>query len=161
MANKPRNKKVVLASGIFDLLHLGHVKFLEDAKKAGGENAKLVVIIARDSTVEKTKGRKPIMPEDQRLALVKSLKVVDKAVLGYESLEIGEVIENVKPDVIALGYDQDEMERRVSQYLSQHNMDTKIVRISKFEGDELGSSSKIREKVVENWRSRRSDHNFP
>ena len=101
------------------------------------------------------------MPEDQRLALVKSLKVVDKAVLGYESLEIGEVIENVKPDVIALGYDQDEMERRVSQYLSQHNMDTKIVRISKFEGDELGSSSKIREKVVENWRSRRSDHNFP
>ena len=161
MANKPRKKKVVLASGIFDLLHLGHVKFLEDAKKAGGKNAKLVVIIARDSTVEKTKGRKPIMPEDQRLALVKSLKVVDKAVLGYESLEIGEVIDDFKPDVIALGYDQDEMEKRVAQYLNQHNMNTKIVRIGKFEGEELGSSSKIREKVVENWRSRRNDQNFP
>ncbi len=161
MANKPRKKKVVLASGIFDLLHLGHVKFLEDAKRAGGENAKLIVIVARDSTVEKTKGRKPIMPEDQRLALVESLKVVDKAVLGYESLEIGEVIENVKPDVIALGYDQDEMERRVSQYLKEHNLDVKIVRIGKFDTDELGSSSKIREKVVENWRSRRNDHNFP
>ena len=68
MANKPR-KKVVLASGVFDLLHLGHVRFLEEAKRAGGENAKLIVIIARDSTVEKTKGRKPIMSEDQRCAL--------------------------------------------------------------------------------------------
>ena len=59
MANKSGKEKVVLASGVFDLLHLGHVKFLEDAKKTGGENAKLVVIVARDSTVEKTKGRKP------------------------------------------------------------------------------------------------------
>ena len=112
MANKPRKKKVVLASGIFDLLHLGHVKFLEDAKKAGGENAKLIVIIARDSTVEKTKGRKPIISEDQRRALVESLKVVDEAVLGYESLDIGEFIAKIKPDVIALGYDQAEMETK-------------------------------------------------
>ena len=69
-----QEKKVVLASGVFDLLHLGHVRFLEDAKRAGGKNAKLIVIIARDSTVEKTKGRKPIMSEDQRCALVESLK---------------------------------------------------------------------------------------
>ena len=160
MANKPGKKKVVLASGIFDLLHLGHVKFLEDAKKAGGENAKLVVIVARDKTVEKTKGRKPIISEDQRRTLVESLKVVDEAVLGYENLEIGEVIEKVKPDVIALGYDQDEMERRVSQYVNEHNLDVKIVRIGKFDADELDSSSKIREKVVENWRKRRSDHDY-
>ena len=59
MANKSRKKKVVLASGVFDLLHLGHVKFLEEAKKAGGPNSELVVIVARDSTVEKAKGRKP------------------------------------------------------------------------------------------------------
>jgi FAD synthetase len=158
MANKPGKKKVVLASGIFDLLHLGHVKFLEDAKQAGGENAKLVVIVARDSTVEKTKGRKPIMPEDQRLVLVKSLRVVDEALLGYEHLDIGEFIEKVKPDVIALGYDQDAMEKRVSQYVKEHNLDVQIVRVAKFEADELGSSSQIREKVVENWRKRRSDH---
>jgi len=158
MANKPRKKKVVLASGIFDLLHLGHVKFLEDAKQAGGENAKLVVIVARDRTVEKTKGRKPIMPEDQRLVLVKSLRVVDEALLGYEHLDIGEFIEKVKPNVIALGYDQDEIEKRVSQYVKEHNLDVQIVRVGKFEADELGSSSQIREKVVENWRKRRSDH---
>src|SRR4030066_2275767 len=102
MAKKHKDRKIVLASGVFDLLHLGHVKFLEEAKKTGGSNAKLIVIIARDSTVEKTKGRKPIMSEDQRCALVKSLRVVDEAVLGYEGLEIGEAIEKIKPDFIAL-----------------------------------------------------------
>ena len=158
MANKPRKRKVVLASGIFDLLHLGHVKFLEDAKKAGGKNAKLVVIVARDSTVEKTKARKPIISEDQRRTLVESLKVVDEAVLGFENLDIGEFIEKIKPDVIALGYDQAEMEGRVSKYVKEHNLKVKIVRIDKFNADELDSSSKIREKVVENWRRRRSDH---
>ena len=117
MANKPRKKTVVLASGVFDLLHLGHVKFLEEAKKAGGENAQLVVVVARDSTVEKTKGKKPIMSEDQRRALVESLKVVDKAVLGYESLDIGEIIEQLKADVIALGYDQEDMATRVQNYV--------------------------------------------
>ena len=160
MANKSGKKKVVLASGVFDLLHLGHVKFLEDAKKAGGENAKLVVIVARDRTVEKNKGRKPIISEEQRRILVESLKVVDEAVLGRENFDIGEFIENVKPDVIALGYDQEEIEKRVSQYVSEHNLDVKIVRIGKFDADELDSSSKIREKVVENWRSRRNDHDL-
>ncbi len=117
MANKSRKQKTVLASGVFDLLHLGHVRFLEEAKKAGGKNAKIIVIIARDSTVEKMKGRKPIMSEDQRCALVESLKVVDEAVLGYEGLDIGEVIEKIKPDIIALGYDQPEMEREVKAFV--------------------------------------------
>ncbi len=149
MANKPRKKKVVLASGIFDLLHLGHVKFLEGAKKAGGENAKLVVIIARDSTVEKDKGRKPIMSEDQRRTLVESLKVVDEAVLGYENFDIGEVIENVKPDVIALGYDQEEMEKEVRNYVDKHKVNVKIVRIGKFGEYTLDSSSKIKQKIID------------
>ena len=129
MADKSGKETVVLASGVFDLLHLGHVRFLEEAKRAGGENAKLAVIVARDSTVEKTKGRKPIMSEDQRCALVESLKVVDRTVLGYESLDIGEVIENVKPDVIALGYDQEDMEMQVQNYIDSHKMNVKIVRI--------------------------------
>ena len=149
MANKSRKKKVVLASGVFDLLHLGHVKFLEDAKKTGGENAKLVVIIARDSTVEKTKGKKPIMSENQRRALVESLKVVDKAVLGYENLDIGEVIENVKPDIIALGYDQADMEKQVRNYVDKHKVNSKIVRIGKFGENTLDSSSKIKQKIID------------
>jgi FAD synthetase len=148
---KREKKKVVLASGVFDLLHLGHVKFLEEAKKAGGKNAELIVIIARDSTVEENKGRKPIMPENQRRALVESLKVVDEAVLGFEKFDLGDVIERVKPDVIALGYDQEDMEKGVQEYVDKHRLNIKVIRIGKFEEDELDSSSKIRKKIVEKF----------
>jgi FAD synthetase len=151
VARKTRERRVVLASGVFDLLHLGHVKFLEEAKKAGGENAKLVVIVARDNTVKATKGRKPIMPENQRRALVESLRVVDAAVLGIEDFDVGEVIERVKPDVIALGYDQVDMERRVREYVNRHGLNVDVVRLGKFENDELSSSSKIREKIVKKF----------
>jgi FAD synthetase len=149
MADETGEKKVVLASGVFDLLHLGHVKFLEEAKKAGGKDAELLIIIARDSTVEKNKGRKPIISENQRRALVESLKVVDEAVLGFENFDIGNVIKRVKPDVIALGYDQTDMEKDVKKYVKRHRLNIKVVRIGKFEEDELDSSSKIRQKIIE------------
>jgi FAD synthetase len=151
LANKSRKKTVVLASGVFDLLHLGHVKFLEEAKRTGGENSELIVIIARDSTVEHTKGRKPIMPEDQRRALVESLKVVDEAVLGFENFDIGEVIEKIKPDVIALGYDQTDMVKNVQDYINKHRLHVKVVSIGKFGEDALDSSSKIRQKIIEKF----------
>ena len=151
MARKTSKRRVVLASGVFDLLHLGHVKFLEEAKKAGGENAKLVVIVARDSTVKATKGRKPIMPENQRRALVESLRVVDAAVLGIEDFDIGEVIERVKPDVIAIGYDQVDMERRVREYVNKHGLNVNVIRVGKFENDDMNSSSKIRKKILEKF----------
>ena len=151
MANKSGKKKVVLASGVFDLLHLGHVKFLEEAKKAGGKNAELIVIIARDSTVEKNKGRKPIMSENQRRVLVESLKVVDESVLGFEKFDLGDVIERVKPDAIALGYDQADMEKGVQEYVDKHRLNVKVIRVGKFEEDELDSSSKIRQKIVEKF----------
>jgi len=141
----------VLASGVFDLLHLGHVKFLEEAKKAGGKGAELLVIVARDSTVLKMKGRKPVIPEDQRRALVEALRVVDEAVLGLEDFDIGDVIERVKPDVIALGYDQADMEKLVCEYVNKHGLDVKVVRVGKFAKDELSSSSQIREKIVEKF----------
>ena len=151
MASKHKKRRVVLASGVFDLLHLGHVKFLEEAKKAGGKNAELIVIIARDSTVQETKGMKPIMPESQRRALVESLKVVDEAVLGFENFDIDDVIDRIKPDVIALGYDQAAMERRVREYVDKHGLNVKVVRVGKFEEDELDSSSKIRQKIIEKF----------
>lgn len=150
MADK-KGKKIVLASGVFDLLHLGHVKFLEEAKKAGGEDAELIVIIARDRTVEDNKGRKPIMSENQRRALVESLNVVDEAVLGFEKFDLGHVIERVKPDVIALGYDQVDMEKDTRVYVDKNKLNVKVVRVDKFEEDELDSSSKIRQKIVEKF----------
>jgi len=149
MANKPKKKKVVLASGVFDLIHLGHVRFLEEAKRAGGKNAKLTVIIARDSNVEKMKGRKPIMSEDQRRTLVESLKVVDETVLGYEKFDVTEIIQKIKPDIIALGYDQAEIELNVKKYVTKHKLSIKVFRIGKFGENALDSSSKIKQKIID------------
>lgn len=151
MAHESRRPKVVLASGVFDLLHLGHVKFLEEAKKVGGKNAKLLVIVARDSTVQDSKGRRPVMPENQRLALVASLKVVDDAFLGLEHFDVGEVIQTIKPDVIALGYDQENMAAKVREYVQKHGLRVTVIKVGKFGQDELDSSSKIRQKIVEKF----------
>jgi len=143
-----------LASGVFDLLHLGHVKFLEEAKKAGGKGAELIVIVARDSTVEKRKGKKPVMPENQRRALVESLKLVDEAILGYEEFSVGKVIEKIKPDIIVVGHDQDGMEKTVRRFIEENNLPIEIIKIGKFADDELDSSSKIKQKIIEHYRKR-------
>ena len=149
---KAQERKIVLASGVFDVLHLGHVRFLEEAKKAGGPNAELIVIVARDSLVERNKGQKPVMPENQRRAVVDSLKVVDEAILGYEKFDIGEVIEKIKPDIIAFGYDQVALEKRVNDYIKGKGSNIKVVRIGKFSEDELDSSSKIKQKIIEDFK---------
>ena len=88
-------KQIILASGAFDLVHYGHVRFLEEAKKAGGKNVHLIVIVARDKTIEKMKGKAPVIPEDQRRAVVESLKPVDEAFLGYENLNFIDVIHKI------------------------------------------------------------------
>jgi len=148
-------KKTVLAEGTFDLLHYGHVYYLTTAKKTGGENAKLVVVVARDKTVEKRKGTKPIIPEDQRRAIVESLKVVDEAILGYEDMDIAKVIERVKPDVIALGYDKEKMEKKLKKYVAERNLSIRVVKMMKFEEKDIDSSSKIRDKIIEKYRTER------
>lgn len=142
----------MLASGVFDLLHLGHVRFLEEAKRAGGRNAELVVIIARDRIVEDRKGEKPIMSENQRCALVASLKVVDCAILGFQRFNIGKVVDKVKPDVIAVGYDQEGVEATVRKHIEENKLNIKIVRIGKFGEDELDSSSKIKQRIIEDFK---------
>lgn len=152
MASKKEGKKkrkIVLASGTFDLLHLGHVKYLEEAKKAGGRDAKLMVVVARDSTVEKRKRKKPVISESQRRALVESLKVVDEAVLGYEVFSIEKVIQKIRPDVIAVGYDQEGIDQTIRNYVRRKGLDIKVVKIGKFSEDELDSSSKIKRKIIE------------
>ena len=145
-------KKVVLASGTFDLLHLGHVKFLEEAKEQGGDNAELIVIVARDSTVISRKEKKPIMPEDQRRALVESLKVVDEAILGWKDFSIEKVIDRINPDVIAIGYDQDGIENEVKKAIRENNVKIKIAKIGRFGKRELDSSSKIMRKIIESFK---------
>ena len=145
-------RKIVLASGAFDLLHYGHVYYLERAKKAGGQNAKLIVIVARDRTVERLKGARPVFPEEQRRALVESLRVVDEAVLGYEDLDMLKVMEKVKPDIIALGYDEEKAEAELRRLIAEKNLDVQVARVSRFEEEDLASSSKIKRKIIEKYR---------
>jgi len=141
--------KVVLASGTFDLLHLGHVKYLEEAKQAGGKNAKLVVIVARDSTVEKRKGRKTVMPEEHRRALVESLKVVDKAILGYEDFDMSKVIETIKPDIIAVGHDQKDIEALARKAVEEKGLQIKVLKMRRFGEPDLNSSLEIKKRVTQ------------
>jgi FAD synthetase len=143
-----KKRKVVLASGTFDLLHMGHVKYLEEAKKAGGENAELIVIVARDKTVEKRKGAKPVVPEDHRRALVEALKVVDEAILGFEDFNMDKVIEKIKPDIIAVGHDQNKIAEQVREAIARKGLNIQVVKIGKFGKDELNSSLKIKRKII-------------
>ncbi|RLI35937.1 FAD synthase, partial [Candidatus Bathyarchaeota archaeon] len=137
-----------MATGTFDLLHYGHVYYLTEAKRAGGEDAKLVVVVARDSTVERLKGSRPIIPENQRRAVIEALKVVDEAILGYEDMDMERTIEKIKPDIIAVGYDQAEIEERLRRYIADRKLPIKVVRIGRFSEDELNSSTKIKRRVI-------------
>lgn len=154
MVKKEKKRKIVLASGTFDLLHLGHVRFLEEAKKAGGKDAELIVIVARDSTVKARKRKTPVMPEDQRRALVESLKVVDEAILGLEDFSIDKVIEKIKPDVIAVGHDQDGIEKEVLKAIEEKKITIEVAKIGRFGKRELDSSSKIVRKIIESFNNR-------
>ncbi|HEV8595362.1 MAG TPA: adenylyltransferase/cytidyltransferase family protein [Thermoplasmata archaeon] len=134
----------VMATGVFDLLHPGHIHYLTEAKKLGDE---LVVIVARDSTAERFKHR-PIVNEEQRLEMVSSLKPVDRAVLGHEG-SIFEILDEIRPDVIALGFDQVHDEGKILEECRKRGLPhTKVVRLPKFVGD-LDGTRKIIAKVAE------------
>ena len=142
----PRHEQARFNKGIVQFYDLGN---LEEAKKTGGKNAELVVIVARDCTVKTRKGKKPVMPEDQRRRLVESLKVVDEAILGWEDFSIDKVIEKIKPDIIAIGHDQDGIEQELRKAIEEKKVVIKVANIGRFGKRELDSSSKIVRKIIE------------
>lgn len=129
----------VMATGVFDLLHPGHIYFLDEAKKLGDE---LVVVVARDSTAKRFK-HVPITSEASRVQMVASLKPVDRAVLGNEG-NIFAILDELRPDVIALGFDQAHDEAKVQEECRRRGLATKVVRLPKFEGDLDGTRKIIR-----------------
>ena len=142
-------RKVVLATGAFDLLHYGHLNFLQEARKMGGRDARLIVIVARDSTVEARKGKKPIVPEDQRRALIEALKAVDDAILGFEDMNYEAVIDKLNPDIIAVGYDQSDIKSSVEELIQRKGLKIRVFQTRKFAVDDIDSSSKIKRRVIE------------
>src|SRR5687768_15308798 len=110
-------RRRVMAAGVFDLLHLGHIHYLTEARKFGDE---LVVVVATDVMVAKRK-HQPIIPQEQRLALVAALKPVDLAILG-SPIDQYVTVAAVKPDVIALGYDDYHKADEIKAELTKRGM---------------------------------------
>lgn len=134
----------VMAVGVFDILHLGHVHYLTEAKARGDE---LVVVVATDTTVRARKGE-PVFDEETRRRLVAALKPVDEAIVGREEDHLA-TVERVDPDLIALGYDQHHREQRLGEDLADRGLDgIEVERMPAFE-TELGSSRRIVERILE------------
>lgn len=133
-----------MATGTFDLLHIGHLYYLEEAKKLGDE---LIVVIANDETVRKNK-HNPVTPQEMRRKLVEALKPVDKAVIGYKN-DFLKIVEEIKPDIIALGYDQKFDENKIKNALKKRGLNIKIIRCSKYSGDDLNGTRKIIRKIAD------------
>ena len=135
--------KKIATFGVFDILHPGHVKFLEKCKSLE-KNSKLIVVIARDSTVIKEKGKKPTISEEHRKRIVQSLKPVDKAILGNEGSDKLKIVEEIKPDIIVLGYDQVWDEKELKKELEKRGLRIQILRLKKY--DDISSTS-IKSKI--------------
>ncbi len=127
----------VLAFGTFDLLHAGHKFFLQKARELGDE---LVVVVARNKSVERIKGKLPLNDERQRLEAVRALKFVDRAVLGKELERRYEIVREIGPDIIALGYDQKPSEEKLRKELEKIGVEAEIVRLGAFNENEFKSS---------------------
>ena len=142
----------IMATGTFDLIHMGHIYYLREAKKLGD---KLVTVVARDSTVRKMK-HEPVTPEDMRLGIIKELKMVDKAILGHED-DIYATVEEIKPDIIALGYDQIHDEKIIQQELEKRHINAKVVRLQKYHGmSDLNGTRKIIGKIISAYEFQKS-----
>ncbi|MCG2828821.1 FAD synthase [Methanothermobacter sp. K4] len=137
--------KTVMATGTFDIIHPGHGFFLEEAKKLGGENARLVVVLARDSTVRARK-RTPIIGERQRLEVVRMLKPVDEAYLGSET-DMFEIVHRLKPDIIAIGPDQKFDVDELRDELRRRGLECEVKRVDKYRRSELDSTCKIIKRI--------------
>ena len=117
--------RTVMAFGTFDLLHLGHLRYLGAAKKFGD---RLVVVVARDATVRRLKGGRPFFSERERLEFVKALRVVDEAVLGGRGDRF-QIIRRMRPAVVVLGYDQEEDAAGLEKWLAEGGLRTRVVRL--------------------------------
>ena len=120
-----KGKKIVLAGGVFDIIHPGHIPTLNAAKALGDV---LVVAIATDKTAQKMKKRTPLHNQELRCELVSCLSMVDKAVIGHED-DIFKTVKEIEPNIIVLGYDQIHQEKFIDEGCKRINLNVEIVRL--------------------------------
>ncbi len=149
----PPDTTRVMAAGVFDLLHPGHIHYLEQAAQHGDE---LVVVIARDASVQERK-HPPILPEETRRTLVQALKPVDEAVLGDEEDQLA-TVERLQPDIIALGHDDYHDEEDIKTACKRRGVEVSVVRVDEHEDDLAGTREILRRiSRSERYRSYLSD----
>lgn len=135
----------ILTFGTFDILHIGHINYLKQAKKIN-ENAELWVIVSRDINAEKIKQKKLIHNENERLEIIKNLKIVDKAILG-EKQNIFKSVKKINPDIVVLGYDQKPINEILEKKFIEQKINAKIIRAKPFK-EHKSKSSKIRKVLL-------------
>jgi glycerol-3-phosphate cytidylyltransferase/FAD synthetase len=116
---------VVLSGGVFDIIHPGHIYTLNAAKALGDV---LVVVVATDNTSEKMKKRRPLHTQEQRQELVNSLSMVDLCLVGQEE-DIFKTVNRVRPQIIALGYDQVHQEKFITDGCKRIKLEAKVARL--------------------------------
>lgn len=131
-----KNKNKVMVYGTFDVLHPGHIDFLRQAKKLGSF---LVVSVSRDLNAKKFKGRAPVFGEHERLAVIESIRYVDKAVLGDKYYYLKHTLKE-RPDIIALGYDQRAYEKHLKADVKKGKLKTKIIRLKPYRSKRFKST---------------------
>lgn len=131
-----------MAFGTFDYLHAGHENFLKQARALGDT---ILVVLARDSTVQSVKGRKALNDENQRLKNLRKTGWADKVILGNKDNKHQVILKN-KPDVIVLGYDQFIFTQTLQKTLIDNNLNTEIVRLDAY-FPQVYKSSLLREKI--------------
>ena len=119
------SSKIVLAGGVFDIIHPGHINTLNAAKKLGDV---LVVVVATDKTAVKMKKREPLHNAQLRQELVSSLNMVDLCIIGDEE-DIFKTVDLVKPQIIALGYDLTHQEKFITEGCKKINLDVEVARL--------------------------------
>jgi len=135
-----------MAVGVFDLLHAGHLHYLEQAKSLGDH---LTVVVAHDDTVRLRK-HEPVTGQDLRCRLVNGLKPVDSAIIGNPpNVPIFDILPQVNPDIIALGYDQEHAEEKIRASLNEMGLGS--IGVTRVEGlsDDLDGTRKIIAKILE------------
>lgn len=138
--------KRVMAVGVFDLLHAGHLHYMEQAKALGDH---LTVVVAHDDTVRMRK-HEPVTGQELRLRMVQGLKPVDSALIGNPpDVPIFDILPSINPDVIALGYDQEHAEDRIrARLLELGYADIEVTRVEGLSED-LDGTRKIIARILE------------
>mgnify|MGYP000571892818 CR=1 FL=1 len=147
----PLRDRRVVVGGVFDLLHPGHLHFLRKASEYG----RLIVVVARDNNVKRIKGHPPIIPEEQRLEMVKGLKPVDEAILGEEDFDVKGILKRYRPDYVVLGPDQDFLYELIVNASKELGIDVKVIKMDKKTQYPLSSTSNIVVRIVDLYKDGR------